>query len=157
MVNGAIGKNSGNADIFVNRDSRYNSLVYKNEASSIETIRVDTIDDFMGRNGIKIVDFLKIDTEGCELEVIAGAESALREQNVGVLYVEAEPTPSDRHFVSFEELRLVLSSFGYELFGIYEQQPHWSGKKSILYFNPTFICQKLVEQGVTPNAYPLRG
>jgi len=156
LINSAVGKTVGNKGIYVNPCSLENSIAYKYRSSSQETVKIDTIDDFMKRNDIKIVDFLKIDTEGYELEVLAGSESALREQRIGVLYIEAEPTPSDKHFVSFEDIRLALGRFGYQLFGIYQQIPHFSGENSILFFNPVFICQRLADRGVAPDAYPLR-
>lgn len=37
-------------------------------------LETDTIDNYMDRNGVDFVDFLKIDTEGWELSVIKGAE-----------------------------------------------------------------------------------
>ena len=110
----------------------------------------------MSRNKIDAVDFVKVDTEGYELEVIRGAERALENQKIGVIYLESEPTPSKRHFVPFEVLRDKLSDFGYHVYGIYDQVPRCDGQKHLWYFNPVFVCNKLVEQGVAPNAYPLR-
>ena len=80
----------------------------------------------------------------------------LTEQRIGVLYIEAAPREKDSHFLSFAKLDEVLARYPYELFGVYEQQPHWSGAKGICYFNPVYVCKKLLEKDVTPNNYPFR-
>ena len=156
LVNTAIGEKNEKKEIFVNESSVHNSLTYEYPESTKELITVDTIDGYMSRNKIDAVDFVKVDTEGYELEVIRGAERALENQKIGVIYLESEPTPSKRHFVPFEVLRDKLSDFGYHVYGIYDQVPRCDGQKHLWYFNPVFVCNKLVEQGVAPNAYPLR-
>jgi FkbM family methyltransferase len=49
-------------------------------------VRVDTLDAFCEFHGIKGVDFLKIDTEGWELNVLKGAAETLK--NTKAIYVE---------------------------------------------------------------------
>ena len=157
LVQSAMGDKEEQREIYVNKSSLHNSIVYAYPESSKELIAIDTVDAYMRRNDIKAVDFVKIDTEGYELEVIRGAEAALRSESIGVLYIESEPTPTPRHFVPFESLRSALSEFGYKVFGIYGQQPRFTGEKHLLFFNVAFVCDKLSEQGVSPDAYPLHG
>jgi FkbM family methyltransferase len=52
--------------------------------SGLKTIDVPTIDidTFCTRNGIRSLDFLKIDTDGSDYEVLLGARASLRSRNV---------------------------------------------------------------------------
>lgn len=155
LVNSAMGSSRGKKEININSDSRVNSIKH-NVSTTKEWIVIDTVDSFMENKAIEIVDFVKIDTEGYELEVISGAKNALMEERIGMLFIESEPISTDRSFTAFADLQEAMNSYGYNLFGIYEQQMHWSGEKDILFFNPVFVSQKMSEQDVSPNAYPLR-
>ena len=154
-LNFGFGAEEKTVHIGLNEDSRLNSIVY-HHGNREETVSIRTIDSFARENGIEIIDFLKIDTEGYEFEVLEGAYEMLRKQSIRLLHIEAEPIETEKHFPSFDKLSKFLLTFGYELFGIYEQQPHWDRRKSIRFFNPVYICKRLVEQDVTPNSYPLR-
>ena len=154
LIQAGMGSIRGTKEINLNDDSKVNSILH-NVTANKEEIRVETIDCFMKRTGIDILDFLKIDTEGYELEVLTGAREALAEQRIGMLFIESEPKETNKHFIPFDDLQKFMDSFDYHLFGIYEQQVHWSGEHHILFFNPVFICQKFTEKGVNHNTYPL--
>ena len=47
-----------------------------------------TLDTFVEQHGIKNIDFLKIDTEGFELEVLQGAKQLLSEGKIGTVIFE---------------------------------------------------------------------
>ena len=51
-------------------------------------VEVKTIDGFCGEQGITRIDFLKIDVEGFEEDVLAGAEKMLDSQDIGVVLFE---------------------------------------------------------------------
>lgn len=53
-----------------------------------ERVQLDTIDSFCVRHGIESIDFLKIDTEGYELKVLAGAERMLRSKRIRMIQFE---------------------------------------------------------------------
>src|SRR5258707_6529973 len=73
-----------------------------------DTIKVPTItlDDFTEQNKIPSIDFLKIDVEGFELEVLKGAAGLLSSKRIKMILFEAN-TP-------------VLASIGRQLAPIYE-------------------------------------
>ena len=48
-------------------------------------IETDTIDNVVEREGIKRVDFIKIDTEGCEYFVLKGAEKTIKKYHPVIL------------------------------------------------------------------------
>jgi FkbM family methyltransferase len=51
-------------------------------------VEVSTLDLFLGAQGIEKVDFLKIDTEGFEMDVLNGASKALASGRIGVIQFE---------------------------------------------------------------------
>lgn len=52
-----------------------------------ETIEVTTLDLFIEENGVKRLDFLKVDVEGWEASVLKGGEKSIR-QFLPMLYLE---------------------------------------------------------------------
>ena len=62
------------------------------------------------------------------------------------IIAECAPTLRTGYYISFSELSNYLFSFDYELFGIYEQQLFWNGRKSIQYFNPLFVSSESVKK-----------
>lgn len=140
----AMGKQRGHLSINVSPNSLTSSIRHYRDDDVAEEVAVDTISEFCAAHDIQQIDFLKIDTEGYEPEVLAGCQSLLQNQLVKIVYAECEPIGSSDYFASLPELATLLSPFGYELFGIYGQQPHWDGKRSILYVNPAFVSSDLV-------------
>ena len=72
------------------------------------------LDEFVKQRGIKRVDAIKMDVEGAELKVLAGAEETLRGLRPALL-VEVNPVALARHGSSAVELGLRLKELGYDL------------------------------------------
>lgn len=60
------------------------------KAENILKIEFETIslDEFCGKYGIEKIDFLKIDTEGHELDIILGAKKLISENRIGIIQFE---------------------------------------------------------------------
>lgn len=92
----ALSDKSGTASFFdYGPLATSNSLVanaqYAMQASHPATVRsveCETIDAFCTRIGVDLIDVLKIDTEGHEMAVLAGASEMLESRRVKVVYVE---------------------------------------------------------------------
>ncbi len=76
----------------INTNSKYfklKSLILSNKKKNIflneEKAQVEKIDNFLVNQKIQYIDILKIDTEGFELEVIKGAEEALKKTKVIII------------------------------------------------------------------------
>lgn len=67
--------------------------------------KVDTLDNFVKSNSIARIDFIKIDVEGHELQVLMGAKESIR-QFRPILFVEIARTISDRDYfnLNFEKV-----------------------------------------------------
>jgi len=145
-----MGSEAGEATINVNNANpsrTASSIKLRRPGDQQETIVVDTIAGFAEKNEIVTIDFLKVDTEGYDLEVLAGAAPLLGEQRVHFILSECEPVVRTKRFADFRELAGFMAGFGYEIFGVYEQQPEWDGRNVLLYWNALFISERLVAQG----------
>jgi FkbM family methyltransferase len=86
-----------------------------------ENITIRTIDGFCAAHGVDMVDILKLDTEGYELQVLRGANSMLLENRITIIKVECGVNPDIKYHLSLEEICDHLYPLGYRLFGFYDQ------------------------------------
>lgn len=139
-----MGPNAGETTINISELSVMNSVALKRPGDRSETIQLETITNFVAKHGLPRIDFLKTDTEGFDLEVLAGAAPLLQQQKIHLILSECEPFTRTKYFASLPELAEFLGGFGYCLSGVYEQQPEWDGKNRILFCNALFVCEKLL-------------
>jgi len=89
--NSAVGKQTGDIDLFINElHSGDNRTTYKGEERTTVKVPCITIDDYIGKEKINIIDFLKIDVQGAEIEVLLGALTSIKTFNP-TIYIEWEP------------------------------------------------------------------
>jgi len=63
------------------------SEILKKEIAAFE-IEVETLDNFVERECISYIDFMKIDTEGNELAILKGASRMIEQGNIGCIHFE---------------------------------------------------------------------
>lgn len=147
----AFSSAKGQANISISCDSSSSSLnarasntISKFKASS-EIVNLDTIDEFCNRENIFKIDFLKVDTEGHDLEVLKGAEEMLRKRMIDIVQVEAGMNPRNNKFISHDKFNNYLASMGYYLFGIYEQvNEHYSGEPHLRRSDMVYISDNVI-------------
>lgn len=111
-----------------------------------ESVRLQTVDLFCRENAINRIGFLKIDTEGADLEVLRGAEAMLAGQKIDMVQVEAGMNPDNTLHVPFGLLHAHLTERSYLLFGLYEQVPAWPTRQPHLRrTNPVYISAQVIE------------
>ena len=150
--NVGMGREPGQLAIHVNPNSQLSSVMVRRPEDRHESIAVDTIAGFAETHKVEKIDFLKIDTEGYDLEVLSGAAPLLREQRIHFIFTECEPMPrtkdrTDFRYADFTAITGFLGGFGYQVFGVYEQQLEWDGRNALLFWNALFICEKLIPKG----------
>lgn len=112
-----------------------------------EDVAVTTLDNICVDFRIERIHYLKIDSEGADLEVLLGARGLLKDHRIDVIELEAGINPGNALHVPLEKLKSHLESFDYYLFGVYEQTA--GTFESIPYLeriNPLFISTSLGEQ-----------
>lgn len=112
-----------------------------------ESVNVSTLDAFCKTHNISHVSYLKIDTEGGDLDVLKGASDILDVKGVDFIEVEAGMSPRNKYHIPLEDLKHFLESHGYYIFGIYEQVSEWLEKKpNLRRTNPVFISERMIDQ-----------
>jgi FkbM family methyltransferase len=117
-----LGEKAGQRALFTSEDSGLTS-VYRRKLDHLGLemrpsgeVEIDTIDAFAECQGIRRIDFLKLDVEGHELQVLAGAERMLKEGGIGAIQFEFGGTNIDSR-TYFQDFYYRLAS-RYDLYRI---------------------------------------
>jgi FkbM family methyltransferase len=123
-----LGAEPGQRTLFLTRFGQSSSLYSLNlaklgdyatahcyETIGTTTVRVDTLDHCLQRNDQSAPDFLKIDVEGAELDVLQGAQETLAKSILGL---QIEVSFLERHCGAplFGEIDAFLRKQGFEIF-----------------------------------------
>jgi FkbM family methyltransferase len=107
------------------QDSIYLSEVRSRNAAPETTrfneeieVEAERLDHFCARHGIEAIDLLKIDVQGAEFRVLAGAGALL--ERVGAVIAEVSFYDYYQHRGSFLEIERSIAPFGFRLFSISE-------------------------------------
>ena len=89
-------------------------ITNRREGNAIfERVPVIKLDDICQSLQLERLDFLKIDTEGSELNVLLGSEKTLLKYNP-VIYCEIEKPYCDRRNINVNEIYYLLNKLGYK-------------------------------------------
>lgn len=106
----AAGSSGGEGRLTTSEASPCHTLVDKPGATT-ETIMIDTLDDILAKVGVKKVDFIKIDAEGYELEILKGASSTLKQSKLRLAVASYHDLPTGEHELSHVCRLLVSTGF----------------------------------------------
>jgi hypothetical protein len=98
----------------------------------MEKVKIRPLSAFCSDNGICHINYLKIDTEGYDLEVLKGASELLAGHSIDLLEVEVGMNPRNDYHVNISVVLEYLESKGYLVFGVYEQVQEWVTSKPFL-------------------------
>jgi len=98
LINKGIGEAEGELNLYFDPDNLTSEqassdpeilkTIAKAQNLTSEKIAVTTLDQFVEEYNIAEIDFLKIDTEGFELEALKGAKSLLESNKIGIIQFE---------------------------------------------------------------------
>lgn len=125
----------------LHRDGRHLGVDF----SHVQTIAATTLDAYVAQNGVKVIDFLKLDVEGAELTVLQGAETTFYERRVRSVMFEFGGANIDSR-TYFRDFYYLFSSYGGAR--IYRVTP--SG-----FLNPILRYSEALEQFTTTNIFVL--
>lgn len=136
-INAALGERSGKMNIHLNPENSQAGSFLWAPGDQSECVEVTTIDDFCTERNLH-PDFTKIDAEGFDLRVIAGAPKTLASPTLKVVLVEATLSAHNQHCCQLAELIEPLQPYGFRLIGIYDQTL-WEVTGQLEFFNALFI------------------
>lgn len=113
----ALSDKRGEAEIFLNSQSGLSSFV-ETERGTIcgkEKVKCETIDEFVKKENLPRLDFIKIDVEGFEGHVLKGGLNALKKFKPA-LFVELDPKNFKPQGFSQKEIVKWLLGLGYKSF-----------------------------------------
>lgn len=95
LQNIAFGEKSGKHTLYSNKEGSGLASLYKRRLehfnlamNQVEEINIKTIDEFCEESGISHIHFLKMDVEGHELAVLAGAQKMLKSDSIDFIQFE---------------------------------------------------------------------
>src|SRR5205085_6726692 len=140
----ALSDSEGTASIYLTEHSTTSSLVRPEYTTGEESVRVTTVDAFASAHGIDRIDLLKVDAEGHDLNVLRGAAAMLDGGHVAFVLAEVGFARAQPPHVLFDDVRDLLATHRFAVFGIYDQQLEWSGENRLRYANACFCHESVV-------------
>lgn len=115
------------------------------QPETVESVELITLDAFCDEQGVDRIDYLKIDTEGHELQVLAGAGHMLDTDAIAILELELGMNIDNRRHTRFEDAKAILEAKGYRIFAITEQTAEFPTKQPHLRrVNAVFVSGTLI-------------
>jgi FkbM family methyltransferase len=84
----ALSETMGQATFYSNENGAGTNSLSPTSGLKVEIVELMTIDQFLRKTGIESVSMVKIDTEGFDLLVLAGAEESLRDGRIAIVQFE---------------------------------------------------------------------
>jgi FkbM family methyltransferase len=118
LFEAAVGRNSGTAELLLTEwdggGSLSTSAVKPSAPVSRRNVRVVALDDFIPAENLPRPDFVKIDVEGVELEVMQGMSKTIAESKPVLLY-EVDDGKKQSFERRWKELDDYVAAFGYHI------------------------------------------
>lgn len=95
--------------------SMYEREVFKETGRVVKTVNSTTVDWFCAEKGIKTIDFLKIDVEGAEFDVLKGAGFMMNDKEIKFIQVEYGGTYIDAG-IKFVDIIKYSEDLGYTVY-----------------------------------------
>jgi FkbM family methyltransferase len=119
--NFALGAQSAAGYVSADGTSEKNRLVPARFGRATQSVPIVAGTDFCDEHGIDHIGYLKVDTEGHDLEVLRGFEPMLRDSRVDVVEVEAGMNPENELHVPLQDFLAFLQPCGYRLFRTFKE------------------------------------
>lgn len=111
-------------------NSLNNTVMVHNKKEKSEIITTTYLDKYCENQNINEIEFLKIDTEGYEIEVLKGSHKLLKEKRIKFIAAEISFLgEKDNLHSSFNDVFEHLKTYDYSFMGIYEQTYYQSPSK----------------------------
>ena len=129
--NYALGENVGSAKINIpnihniGHNSMVPGLIEPDKIKEAIKVKVIRLDDYIFRNKIENVSFIKIDVEGFEYPVLKGLTKFFNNEmnNLPPILVEVNPSAYPLLGLKLKNLEYLMSKYSYKAYTIYKERP----------------------------------
>lgn len=104
-------------------------------------IPLTTLDQVAKEENIKKIDILKLDVQGAEHKVMAGAQKLIEQKKIRLIYTEIITIPTYQNQKELDEYLKMFREYGFELFTIYNSGHTKDGRLQFIdaiFVNPKF-------------------
>lgn len=121
--NFGLGSEKADKEFYIFGESSAMNSLYPREGPNFsiqnkETVRIDTIDNYCAANRIEEIDFLKIDAEGHDFEVLKGASKMLKDGKIKIIQFEYGGTYIDAG-IFLKDIFKFFEELNYRIFKIF--------------------------------------
>lgn len=114
-----------------------NTIFYDNIDVIEKKIKTTTIDEIVKKNGYKNIDFIKLDTQGSELDILDGAKETLKNNDVKYILIETNIYEYNKSNPTITNIMTFMSDIGYSMYDIWELG--YLNNNILMYFDTLFI------------------
>jgi FkbM family methyltransferase len=107
------------------------------DTKEILDIELTTIDQIVEEENIKRIDILKLDVQGAEYQVMAGAKKTIEKGLIGLIYTEIITIPTYENQQELDEALKMFREYGFELFNTYNSGHTEDGR--LQYIDAVFV------------------
>jgi FkbM family methyltransferase len=142
--NYALGDVRGQVIVNIQQFSQINSIAdcanKPIQGGAKESVKVCRLSDVCEELGLRVVDLLKTDTEGFDVNVLKGGESMLNKSRIKMILTEVGLLPNDPQHTPLSAVLNYLESRGFYLYGLYDL-PVFGAGRSVEYCNALFVLR----------------
>lgn len=158
IIASAVARTSGTVDFFATPVGNTSSLLTPSFGESTRlTVPSVSLDDYCEQAGIKVVDVLKVDVEGAEIDALTGATALLETARIRAILVEFRLVVETDGGALLPELLNLLRRYDYRLHNLYDMVESKAG--GIIYGNALVIGPSMRSELLTrlgPEAFTQR-
>lgn len=122
LHNFGLGKSKHQAKLYLldKHNLGMNRIFSKPNPYPFQEVEIDSLDNFVLENKISEIDFIKIDTENYELEILIGAEKTFNSLPISLIHIEITNKNLYESSSSSQEIYNLLQKYGFRKFYIAE-------------------------------------
>jgi FkbM family methyltransferase len=143
----ALGSKKSTKTFYINNNSQTSSFYkinkkFKFENEKFKTIKkkkiaIEKLDNYCNKNKIKKINFLKLDCQGWEKEILFGAKNLLKKKCIKKIQIEITLCDHYEKKFNFFEFEKILLKYGFSLVNI--TNPTWDNNaKKILWLDALY-------------------
>jgi FkbM family methyltransferase len=110
----------------------------------IESVDVDTIDNFCREHMVENIDLLKMDVQGWELEILHGSKAMLSRNAIRFVFAEVGFRKSEADAQYFGDLNDFLQANNFDFCGFYDTYRYGPAKQLIGFSNALYVNSHFV-------------